>query len=558
MISRRTFQVLLLANLLPGAARARNSWVEQTLAKLSLEAKIGQLMMPMLESSEQADELVRRYGVGGFIIFRTAAQPLVRQLNRLQALSRLPLLVSADFERGAGAYIDGATDLPIAMALGAANDPQLAYQAGTITALEARALGVHVIFAPVLDINNNPHNPIINVRSFGESPDLVSRLAAAYIAGIEEHGALATIKHFPGHGNVSIDTHREFGAVRGRLRELEQVELKPYRQVLAARAPHGLMAAHLWVEAIDSKPVPASLSRRVIGELLRRDLRFSGLVYTDSLGMQSVLDFAGDPGRAQRMAIEAGCDVLVTPTGRDAKGDPSPLAGVAAGMQAILQAVRRGQIRESRLDASVRRILAAKALLGLDRGAQVDPAALASIVGTPAHQRTAQQIARRALTLVQNRGGLLPLAAGQRLGVLTLTNFPGTGAFGRDSAEFAPALQPARSLAWSVQPEAAELEAARTLARDCEVLVVAAYLKVFVGDNSAGLLEAHRTALQQLLQINPRIVFISFGSPYALAALRELPVLICAYDNSKASQTAAAAALFSSAAWTGHLPVAIS
>ncbi|MBC8124043.1 MAG: beta-N-acetylglucosaminidase, partial [Gemmatimonadaceae bacterium] len=177
-------------------------------------------MMPMLQDLQDARILVERYGVGGFVCFRGEAAGFARQLNELQSMSRIPLLMSADFERGAGAYIDGATDLPIAMALGAAAQSDLAYQAGTITALEARALGVHVVFAPVLDVNNNPNNPIINVRSFGQSPALVSEMAAAYVKGLQDHGALATVKHFPGHGNTGTDSHLDLATVSASRREL--------------------------------------------------------------------------------------------------------------------------------------------------------------------------------------------------------------------------------------------------------------------------------------------------------------------------------------------------
>ncbi|MBW4699311.1 MAG: glycoside hydrolase family 3 protein [Aphanocapsa lilacina HA4352-LM1] len=566
MISRRLFSLFALGGLWsllqPAAvlAREHRHWVERTLAGLSLEAKIGQVMMPMLESPEEGRVLVERFGVGGLIIYRTGARALAEQLNALQAASTVPLLVSADFERGVGAYIDGATDLPIAMALGAAGDTDLARAAGEITAREARALGVHVVFAPVLDVNNNPRNPIINVRSFGQSPELVSRLAAAYIAGLESQGAMATAKHFPGHGNVSADTHRELAALPGSLAALEQVELKPFRSVLSGRAPHGVMAAHLWVQAIDSEPVPATCSPRVIEGFLRRQLGFGGLVYTDSLGMGAIIEYAkGDYARAQLLALEAGCDVLVIPTGLNAKGEHSPLVGVEIGTKAIKMALSAGRLSAERLDRSVRRILEAKAWAGLDRSSQVDLAGLA-ILGNPKHQQAAERIARRALTLVQDRASLLPLAPERRLGVVSLTNFEGAGAFGRDSDEFVPALRRLRSfehLRLSLAPTPAELESARTLARGCDVLVVAAYLKVFVGDNSADLSGAHLKALEELRAINPRVVFISFGSPYALAAVRQLPTLICAYDDSKASQVTAAAALASGRPWSGRLPVSI-
>ncbi len=560
--SRRTFNCFAAAGLLgfiatPAEARA-NAWATQTLKSLSLDAKIGQLMMPMLEDLEEARLLVNRFGVGGFVCFRATALEMANQTNLLQSLSRVPLLMSADFERGAGAYIDGATDLPIAMAIGATGDAELAYQAGALTAREARALGVQVVFAPVLDVNNNPKNPIINVRSFGESPESVGRLGSALVSGLEQHGALATVKHFPGHGNVGTDTHRDLGILAGTRDALERIELVPFRHVLA-KVPHGLMASHLWVQALDRKPVPASLSPRVIAQFLRRDMGYGGLVYTDSLGMGAITNFvSGDWAQAQVLAIQAGCDVLVMPSGLDAARQKSHLAGVETGVKAIRKAVQSGAISQARLDASVLRVLLAKAQLGLDRKATIALDGL-QILGSTAHQKIAERIARKAITLVQDRGPLLPLRS-ERLGIITLTNREGAGAFGRASDEFVPALPPTQvfeAVRWSLLPTPAELEAARELARTSDVLVIAAYLKVFVGDESTDLTAAHRAAIRELQTINPKIVFISFGSPYALTAVRDLPTLICAYDDSKSSQVVTARALSSREPWTGKLPVEI-
>lgn len=567
MISRRTFSRLALGGLggpllAPSAllAQYRQDWVERTLARLDLRARVGQLMMPMLQDLQDARILVERYGVGGFVCFRGEAAGFARQLNELQSISRIPLLMSADFERGAGAYIDGATDLPIAMALGAAAQSDLAYQAGTITALEARALGVHVVFAPVLDVNNNPNNPIINVRSFGQSPALVSEMAAAYVKGLQDHGALATIKHFPGHGNTGTDSHLDLATVSASRRELEQTELLPFRNVLKSAEPRGVMAAHLWVQALDAQPVPSSLSVRVISGLLRRELGYRDLIYTDSMGMGGVLNYTnGDHAKAQVLALAAGCDVLVMPTRSSPSGEYSALLGVEAGTKAILDALKRGTLDAGQIERSVRRVLDAKARLELDRRVAVDIGAVNGVLADPTHRQVAERIARRALTLVRG-GSLLPLGPNQRIGVLTLTNREGAGAFGRDSLEFVPALRAYRTFEtvnWSLKPTPSELEAALQLARGSDVIVVAAYLKVFVGTDSGDIPATQRAALRNLHAANPKIVFVSFGSPYALAALPELPVLICAYDDSRASQITAARALTVNEPWTGQLPVRI-
>jgi beta-N-acetylhexosaminidase len=339
MISRRTFAGLTLTSLFAGtrsAAAASETWVNRTLAQLDFDARIGQLMMPMLEDQQEGRLLVERYKVGGFVTFREPAETLALRLNRLQRLSKVPLLCAADFERGVGAYMDGATELPVAMAIGATGQSDLAYAAGQVTASEARAIGVHVVFAPVIDVNNNPKNPIINVRSFGADSAQVGRYGIALVKGLQSGGALATVKHFPGHGNVATDSHRDLGVVSGSLQELEATELVPFRAVLAET--QGVMAAHLWVKAFDRNPIPATLSQRVIDGFLRKQLGYNRLVYTDSLGMGGVLNYVnGSWAEAQVLALRAGCDVLVLPTSNE-KGATHAMA-VEGGIKAIKAAV---------------------------------------------------------------------------------------------------------------------------------------------------------------------------------------------------------------------------
>lgn len=561
-MQRRSFLEFGLASLLPAgfalpvAARTAEQWVETTLNRLDLDARIGQLMMPMLEDQQEGRFLVERYKVGGFVTYREPAEALALRLNRLQRLSQVPLLFAADFERGVGAYIDGATELPVAMAIGATGQSNLAYAAGQVTAREARAIGVHVVFAPVIDVNNNPKNPIINVRSFGAESAQVGRLGNALVRGLQSSGALATVKHFPGHGNIATDSHRDLGVLSGSLQELNATELVPFRAVLAET--QGVMVAHLWVKAFDRNPMPATLSQRVIDGFLRKQLGYNGLVYTDSLGMGGVLNYVnGNWPAAQVLALQAGCDVLVLPTSTE-KNATHAMA-VEGGIKAIKVALQQGRLSPQRIEQSVRRILTAKAWAGLDRQSAVEINGL-SILGSKAHRAVADKIARSALTLVQDREKLLPLVASAPIGIISFTNREGNGAFGRASSAFVPAAKlnhKVEALDWSLTPTEGEIAASLDLARRSRIIVVAATLKVFVGDNSAGLLPAHSAALAQIAAVNPRIVFISFGSPYALASLRSFSTLICAYDESKVMQEAAVQALWSSEPWVGKLPVTI-
>ncbi|HXH35011.1 MAG TPA: glycoside hydrolase family 3 N-terminal domain-containing protein, partial [Plantibacter sp.] len=291
--------------------KAGEKWVQATLKKLTVEEKVGQMLVSSFQStfmstdSDGFDELakaVRDYKVGGFHVFGgservppvllnptygavTLGQPLeaASLLNRLQAISSVPLLNTADFEAGVGFRIAGATAFPRLMAFGAARDERLAHEAGRITGEEARALGVHVNFAPVVDVNNNPRNPVINTRSYGEDPAMVGRLASAYIRGLQGAGVAATLKHFPGHGDTDVDSHLGLPIIKHGRERLDQMELPPFRAGIAAGAD-AIMTAHIEMPALDPAPnTPTTLSQPIIQGLLRKDLGFGGLIYTDSM-----------------------------------------------------------------------------------------------------------------------------------------------------------------------------------------------------------------------------------------------------------------------------------
>jgi beta-N-acetylhexosaminidase len=416
--------------------RSAERWVEQTFKGLSLEGKVGQLVVPSFESVyvssdtevfESLAKLVQEYHVGGFHVFGgtepapavllnptystvTLGQPFAAAslFNRLQALSRVPLLNSGDFEAGVGFRIAGATSFPRAMAFGAAGDDRLAYEAGRITAIETRALGVHVNFAPVVDVNNNPRNPVINTRAYGEDPIQVGKLAAAYERGLHAGGALSTLKHFPGHGDTDVDSHLGLAVVKHSRERLEQVELAPFRAGIAAGAD-AIMVAHIEFPSIDPDNVaPATLSRRTITGLLRGEMGFDGLVYTDSMSMRAISDMmpAGD---AAVGAIHAGNDLVLH--------SPDPAAACAA----ILAAVRRSAIDPAQVDASVRRILRAKALVGLHRNRLVSLDAIPTSVGGRSHEAVADEVSRRAITLIKDEREQVPLRVARDAQVLYLS-----------------------------------------------------------------------------------------------------------------------------------------
>ncbi len=400
------------------------AWVEQTLRKMTLREKLGQMLMPYYfgvftpADSAEYKELIHEVEVnhvGGFIlgtdrgplgIERSQVYPTAELTNELQRRAKIPLVIGADFESGTGMRLDEGTLLSSAMAIGATGDPKLAYTVGKTIAIEARAAGIHWIFAPDADVNNNPDNPIINVRSYGEDPASVASFVTEFVRGVEENGALATAKHFPGHGNVSVDSHLALAVVSGDREELDSTELVPFRAAIGAGVS-SIMPGHLSVPALEADPnVPATLSSpKILTGLLREQMKFNGLIVTDAMDMGGVTSLY-PPGEAAVRAVEAGADVLLMA--------PVPDAAMAG----LEQAVASGRLSEKRIDVSVRKLLAAKAHLGLDRNRFVDIARISSTFALPAYEARAQAIADRGVTLLRDKPGLVPLDATKRLRVL--------------------------------------------------------------------------------------------------------------------------------------------
>ncbi|HEU4386494.1 MAG TPA: glycoside hydrolase family 3 N-terminal domain-containing protein, partial [Blastocatellia bacterium] len=349
-----------------------SQWVDRTLSAMTLDEKIGQLIMPAVvgtflgQDSDQFLEIRRNiveFHVGGYVMLgdvdvRHEPAGVALLLNHMQELARLPLLISADFEGGVGLRFAGATRLPRAMAIGATANEEMAYQAARVTAEEARGVGVHVNFYPVVDVNNNPRNPIINIRSFGSDPQFVSRMARAYIRGSQEAGEMATAKHFPGHGDTAVDSHLELPVVDVDRARLDRVELPPFQAAIQENVG-GVMSAHIQLPQLDNDKVPATLSARILTGLLRDELGFKGITFTDALNMQGIAAHYS-PADAATRAIKAGADVLLYPP------------DVEAAFNGVKNAVAAGEIPVARIDQSVRLILAAKAKLGLDKSRLTD------------------------------------------------------------------------------------------------------------------------------------------------------------------------------------------
>ncbi len=526
------------------------------LQDLSLREKAGQLVMPRIEgaywaaddpAAQQALAWVREAQVGGFVT-GAAGSPydLAAKFDMLQKAARLPLLIAADLESGPGQRFHGGTAFPGNMAIGATGQDSDAYTVGRIIAREARAVGIHMDFAPVVDVNNNPANPIINVRSFGEDPARVGQLGAAFVRGLRENGLLATAKHFPGHGNTGTDSHIALPVITEPLSRLDSVELVPFKSAVAAGVD-AVMSAHIAVPALTGdSSLPSTLSRVVLDTVLRGQLGFKGLIVTDALNMGAVVSRYG-ASRAVVMALAAGADILLMPT------DP------AAAVDAIVRAVEHGEIDSSRLDASVERILEAKARLGLFHQRTVDLADIPRFVGTREDEAAAEDIARRSIVLVEDDSQLVPLAPARRRVLVVSVADEGSVSTG---VQFAAELRRggASVLAMRLYPASgpASYDSVRTAAHEAKLVVFVASPRpvawqpnaVVIPDSAAALINA--LALEHLA-----VVLLSTGSPYLINQAPAVGTYVVAWSGTDAAERAAADAVLGRIPVTGRLPVSL-
>ena len=525
-------------------------WADSVHAALSLEEKIGQLFIVHLPRSDlrrllndEALEAVQTYGVGGFLVPRLLPpHDVFKQTQRLQQASKTPLFFAADYERGAGRFNNTLTELPSNMALGATRDTLLAAAAGRLTALESRALGVNLLFAPVVDVNDNPANPIINIRSYGEDPELVGRMAAAFVAEAQHHGLLTTLKHFPGHGNTAVDSHARMGVVAGDAAAIDSVEFRPFRRVLRHRAA-AVMSAHLWVPAFDDQPLPATFSRRVLGDVLRDSLGFDGIVVTDDIRMGALQNIYSADERIVR-SLAAGADVILTPV------------SLPRAIEAVKKALQRGDLDQAVIDRSVRRILGAKARAGLHRQRVADEAALAVLLEKPRGAFLAQAVADGAATLLKT-DPVLPLGPDSSTMLVQLSNVGETESIAAAMDSLAAALGPHREARLGQKPSRADVEKALAGAAEAEVVVLALYLRLQSGRGEAGLFPRQEPLVRQVLDLDVPVVLVTFGNPYVIIPFAEAEVLLVAYEQSLASVAAVAGILQGRQPARGVLPITV-
>jgi beta-N-acetylhexosaminidase len=578
MARRRAFAILLLTLIaaFPATMRAAGQTRREHTAPneravalkwirgMTLRDRIAQLVMitsygeaPSSRSKAFRDfvHAVRDLKVGGMIVVNRVVNGSVRNaepyamaafLNRMQRLSKVPLLVGADFERGASMRVSGTPKYPHLMAYGAARDLKLTRELGLATAREARALGVQWVFAPDADVNNNPDNPIINIRSFGENPTDVASQVSAFIEGAHSdpsNRVLATVKHFPGHGDTNVDSHMgmpRLGADQERMRNLELV---PFREAISAGVD-AVMTAHMAVPAYESEDIPATVSRKVLTGLLRDGMNFSGLIVTDAMDMQGLTkQFPG--GEAAIRALQAGADVLLM--------TPNPEEAI----NAVAAAVKERRLSEKRINESALRVLMAKVRVGLNKKKLVNLEDVSDVIDSPESEQQAQTAADRAVTLVRNEGGLVPVSnpAGTCVWVLSESRYGMQGR--RFAEEMRSHASGIRLQNFDPLTSSADMDQAFDRAGKCEAHAVAAFVTVGAYRGNVALSGNYPGFVAKLQETGVPIALISLGNPYLLRSFPRVAAYLATFSPAPTSEAAAAKAILGAMEITGRLPVTI-
>ena len=529
-------------------------WIEKTLASMPLYEKCTQIFMPAVfgnslnQSSKEfkfALDLVKVHGIGGIVISTGNVEETASMISKLQKNANIPLLVSADFENGIGMRINATNLFPHNMAIGSTNNSNFAYQTGKATSIEALMLGVNLNFAPVADINNNPENPVINIRSYSENKNFVSEFCKSFVRGSLEGGVIATAKHFPGHGNTRVDSHNDLPVIRGSQEYLLNNEIKPFIDLIENNI-QAIMIGHLNVPAFDNeKNLPASLSYNVVTKLLKEKLGFEGLIITDALNMKAVTNYF-KPGEECVQAFKAGNDILLMPV------------DIRAGITAIYNALKSGEISEKRLNDSVRKILSAKRWLKLDKSKFKNIKNAPKRIRLQDHYHLSTTIAENSVTVVKMNDNLLPLDSTKYVKTL-LINLSNRKAitdlhFSEIYNEQFPIYSGITLTSASV---GSDYLFVNDIARDCEMIILAAYFSVRNDVNGKSLSDLQINFIDELLKLKKKVIIISFENPYILSLFPQAENYICTFSNSKVSQRAVLNLLNGSIQPKGRLPISI-
>ena len=553
-------------------------WADKQLKKMSVEEKVGQLVHVGINARfvnqdssffQSLKRDVEENKIGGIIFFGAPLYETTLLANRMQELAKVPLLISLDAETGIGMRFEDVTNFPWAMAMAATGDPEYARRVGVITGREAKAIGVYHVYAPVLDVNNNAANPVINVRSFGEDPSEVAKYGVAFIEGIQSQHVIATAKHFPGHGDTNVDSHRGLPIIDHSRESLEKTELIPFRKAVEAGVA-SVMIGHIALPQIDGEEIkplrvflqgdaevgaelvsqkatmPATLSEKIQTGILRNEMGFKGLIVSDAMSMSGLTIYFSQEEAGVR-AFLAGTDILEKPADTDAI------------LRGLRDAVKSGRIPEARLNESVRKQLAWKYELGLVKNRITPIDAIDRIVAGKESATLTEEIAAKAITLVRNDANALPLKKDLHVAVLGISNtFDGpqtmssfVSALRSNGLRFMPAFLQENSTA-------AEIANARKVVDSADIVIAGLYGRVRSGaKNSVGIPENGAAILRDLLASNKNVIGVSFGNPYILGAFPQMKTYVVAYGDMPSLQRAAARSILGTQDISGRLPISL-
>ncbi|TDE18728.1 glycoside hydrolase family 3 N-terminal domain-containing protein [Dyadobacter psychrotolerans] len=541
----------------PGFLNKNRQWVDSVFKSLTPDERIAQLIMvaavsdvkravidPKTSNPDFVEKLIRENKVGGVVFFQGGPVPQARITNRFQAASKVPLLIAMDAEFGLAMRIDSTVRYPYQMTLGAiqgSND--LIYEMGAQLAKQARRLGVHINFAPVADINNNPNNPVISFRSFGENKYKVAEKAVAYMRGMQENGLLTSAKHFPGHGDTGTDSHYDLPLIAHNTERIDSLELYPFR-ALINNGLSGVMIAHLSIPALDKTPnLPSTLSKPIVTDLLRHKLGFEGLIYSDAMNMKGVTKYFPN-GKADAMGLEAGMDVLEF------------TEDVSKTIAEIKKSIAEGRISQAEIDFRCHKVLEAKAWVGLNHYKPVEAANLYEDLNPKSAELVNRLLTEKALTILKNENNILPLReldtlkiASISLGADSITTFQKTLSLYTTVDHF---VIPAK-------PSEAQLTELRAKLSSYNLLLVGVHLSSISPRGNYGLTDAMNSTLQELIATKKAVVSV-FGNPYALNKILKpeaAKALLMAYQLTPYTQDLSAQLIFGAIPAVGKLPVTV-
>ena len=533
----------------------KDQWVEQQLKEMTLSEKIGQMLIAHSPARFQSADnkhyqklsmLVSQGKIGGIMFLRGNTYDAAVLANRFQFLAPRPLLISADMEKGLAMRIDGATEFAPSMALSATGDSGLVYNMAKVIAHEAKALGIYHSYGPSVDLNINPLNPVINTRSYGDNIPLTIEMSKAFIDGLQSNGMIATVKHFPGHGDVTVDSHVKLPVLQADKKRLENLELKPFK----ATIDHGVMSVmigHLAIPHITGNMTPATLSWRIVTRLLRKELDFEGLIITDALNMKALYqDYTLED--ISLRAVEAGNDLLLF--------SPDPELTHST----ILNAVKSGKLSERQIDKSVRRILLAKRWLGLDKKRLVNLNSIPQHVGLQSHHELAETIANSSITVVRDSGAL-PVRARNSKNILhIILENKRHSLSGETFSEKLRRTFLAKTIRISPDSNSLDYRNAADKAKRASTIIISTYVEVLSGAKSLELSNRQQEFINSLISGQPSkkpLIMISFGTPYIINQFPDIPSYICTYSSSGLSEDAAIRLLKGTITPTGKLPVSL-